>query len=154
MFGLIRVAVAFTLISLATQASALPNHGAHHPQDGQHQELHGPAPVAKPAFLIQAQKELENAEIALQIDQKALEQLREEEARLRQAAILKSGSWIEPNEWWKKKQLLKQSIEMKQRAVTNAKHRLTRAENEAHSTSEGSWVRHHRPSWFRSWWQW
>jgi hypothetical protein len=154
MFGLIRVAVALIIICLATQSSALPNHGAKHQQDGQNQGSQAPTPVAKPEFLIQAQKELENAETALQIDQKALEQLREDEARLRQAAISKSGSWIEPNEWWKKKQLLKQSIEMKQRTVTNAKHRLTRAENEAHSTSEGSWVRHHRPSWFRSWWQW
>jgi hypothetical protein len=154
MFGLIRVAVSLALIALVTQASALPNHGAKHQQDGQHQELQGATPVAKPEFLVQAQKELEAAEVALQGEQKALEHLREEEARLRQAAISKSGSWIEPNEWWKRKQVLKQSIEMKQRAVINAKRRLTRAENEARSTSEGNWARHHRPSWFRSWWQW
>jgi hypothetical protein len=154
MLGVIRLAIGLALLALATQANALPNHGANHQQDGQHQGFHGATPTVKPEFLVKAQKELENAELALQAEQKSLEHLREEETWLRQAAISKSGSWIEPAEWWKKKQLLKQSIEVKQRAVTNAKRRLTRAENEARSTSESSWVRQHRPSWFRSWWQW
>jgi hypothetical protein len=154
MFRSIRVTFAFVFIGLAAQASALVNHGPKHPQDGQNQGSQGVSPTPKPEFLIHAQKELESAEAALQLEQKALEQLREEEVRLRQAAILKSGSWIEPADMWKRKQLLKQSIEMRQHAVANAKRRLTRAENEARSVSESNWGRHHRPSWFRSWWQW
>ena len=145
-------AVLFVLFS--TQAEALQNQSAKHSSDRQHQGSQTNAPYAKPEFLIQAQKELQDAEVALQAEQKALEHLRQEEEGMRQASISKSGSWIEPSELWKKKQLLKQTIETREKAVVSAKHRLTRAEYMARSTSESNWARQHRPSWFRSWWQW
>jgi len=151
---IIRGTLIFALAALPMGANALPNHSTSHPQDSKHQTPQGVTPAAKPEFLIQAKKDLENAEAELVADRKALEQLRQEEAKMRQAAIAKSGSWIEPTELWNKKQLLKQTIEIKQQAVVNAKHRLVRAENQAQSTAEGNWSRRHRPSWFRSWWQW
>jgi hypothetical protein len=154
MRAIMMVAFIFALAALPNWASALPNHGASHPQDSKHHTPQGATTAAKPEFLIQAQKDLENAETELLAERKALEQLRQEEAKLRQAAIAKSGSWIEPTELWNKKQLLKQSIEIKQQAVVAAKRRLVRAENQAQSAEEGNWSRRHRPSWFRSWWQW
>jgi hypothetical protein len=154
MRGFILVAFFFALAALSNGANALPNHSTSHPQDSKHHTPQGATPAAKPEFLIQAQKDLEIAETELLTELKALEQMRQEEAKLRQAAIAKSGSWIEPTELWNKKQLLKQTIEIKQQAVVSAKRRLVRAENQAQSAGEGNWSRHHRPSWFRSWWQW
>jgi hypothetical protein len=151
---IILIAFAFASVISPNWASALQDHGANHPQDSKHHTPQGVAPAAKPEFLIQAQKDLENAETELLAERKALEQLRLEEAKLRQSAIAKTGSWIEPTELWNKKQLLKQSIEIKQQAVVSAKRRLVRAENQAQSATESNWSHRHRPSWFRSWWQW
>lgn len=150
----IRIVLAMTASLTAGHAGALPNHASQHSPDGQHQTTRDATPATKPDFLLQARKDVVEAEAALHDEQLALEQLRREEAKLRQDAIAKSGSWIEPAELWKKKQELKQAIEVKQRAVANAKRRLIRAENEARSMTEGNWTRRHPPSWFRSWWQW
>jgi hypothetical protein len=150
----IRIVLAITASLTAGHAGALPNHASQHSQDSQHQTTREATAATKPEFLLQARKDLAEAETALLGEQQALEQLRRDEAKLRQEAIVKSGSWIEPAELWKKKQELKQAIEVKQRALANAKRRLIRAENEARSMTEGNWTRRHPPSWFRSWWQW
>ena len=140
---------------LAPSANALPNHSPSITQSGQHTgATHTPDVVSKPEFLVLAEKRLVTAQAALQADQKALDQLRQEESKLRQAAIARSGSWIEPTDLWKKKESLKQSIETKQRGVYNAERLLKRAENQFRSTSEGNWSKKHQPSWFGSWWQW
>lgn len=154
MLRLQRIILALAFAALAGPANALPDHSPKQPREGQHQGPQGATPTAKPEFVIAAEKDLENAELALKAEQKLLTQIRQEEATLRQAAIFKTGSWIEPTEMWKRKQIVKESLEIKQQAVINAKRRLTRAENQALAITGSNWTRHHRPSWFRSWWQW
>lgn len=136
---------AVCILASPMSASAQPG-----PSDGR-------PPAARPAepeFLIHAQKNLERSRVALQAEQKALDQLRQEEAALRRVAVARKGSWIEPSYLWKKKETLKQSISRKQQAVDVASRRLSRAETEAHTASESNWSARHRPSWLRSWWPW
>ncbi len=103
---------------------------------------------------IKARKNIENAESALQADQRALEQLRQEEAVLRHAAVAKSGSWIEPDELWKRKEALKQSIKHKQHVLETARRYAKLAETHFRSVAESNASRAHRPSWFEHWWKW
>jgi hypothetical protein len=154
MFRSIRFGLAAIFLSLAGPGFALPNHGSRHTQDAHPAEVQGAPAIPKPDFVIEAEKDLENAELALQTEQRLLMQLRQEEAKLRQAAVAATGSWIEPAELWKKKQSIKESIEIKQQAVANARRHLTRAENKALTSTESNWNRRHHPSWLRSWWQW
>jgi hypothetical protein len=55
--------------------------------------------LTKPEFLARAEKNYDDAKAALRAEESLLEQLRQEEAKLRQAALAKTGSWIEPTEW-------------------------------------------------------
>jgi Skp family chaperone for outer membrane proteins len=117
-------------------------------------ERHAEHLAAKPEFLIEAQRNLDEAQAALQAEQRALDLLRQQEAKLRRSAIMKNGSWIEPSDLWTKKELLKQAIARKQQAVDSAVRRLKHAENQAHAITESTWSKKHRPSWFGSWWKW
>jgi hypothetical protein len=110
--------------------------------------------LTKPEFIARAEKNYDDAKAALRAEESVLEQLRQEEAKLRQAALAKTGSWIEPTEWWRKKQALKQSVSLKRDELRRAKSRLMIAEHRAHPATESGGSKRHKPSWFRSWWQW
>jgi multidrug resistance efflux pump len=106
--------------------------------------------LTKPEFLARAEKNYDDAKAALRAEESVLEQLRQEEAKLRQAALAKTGSWIEPTEWWRKKQAIKQSMSLKRDEVRRAKSRLMIAENRAHAAIESGGSKRHKPFW----WQW
>jgi hypothetical protein len=141
---LVRISI-FCILAIPISALAQHSQSAERPT--------GAHPAA-PEFLIHAQKKLENAKAALEGEQKALDQLRQQEEALRHAAILRTRSWIEPIHLWKSKEQLKQGILRRQKTVDVAARNLARAEARAWATSESTWSKHHPASWFGSWWQW
>ncbi len=139
------------LFAVARPWEAAADHLPAHREGAEH------APVshrAKPDFLIEAEENYAEAEAAVRTEQRALEQLRDEEARLRRASLAKTGSWIEPAELWRKKQALLQSIASRKEVLLRAKAKLNVARTRLRAGEESGWTVRHRPSWFGSWWQW
>jgi hypothetical protein len=143
------VGLATCLLTSPFDVIAGPAH-SHWPIDVASAQSAPASQLTKPEFLARAEKNYDDAKAALRADESVLEQLRQEEAELRQAALAKTGSWIEPTEWWRKKQAIKQSMLLKRDEVRRAKSRLMIAENRAHAATESGGSKRHKPSW----WQW
>ncbi len=149
------LSVGFTIGLLISPCDVFAGHAANHwPIDTAAAQSAPISESPKPDFLLHAEKNYAEAQTALRAEEDTLERLRHEEANLRRAALAKSGSWIEPAEWWQKKQAIKQSILLKNDAVRRAKSKLTIAQSHAQALAESHRSKKHKPSWFRSWWQW
>jgi SH3-like domain-containing protein len=107
----------------------------------------------KPTFLIQAEEQYRQAGQALKTAEKNLNRLRQEEARLSQISLAKTGSWIEPGALWHQKLAAEQNLAFARELERQARARLDNAEDEARSTQEAKWSNAHKPS-LSSWWQW
>ncbi len=106
----------------------------------------------KPDFVIRAERDLAEAQAELQTARQDLARLQEQENLLRQASIAKTGSWVEPGDWWRKKEALQQIVSARQQAMERAQKRLKLTETEANSSIETR-SNKRKPSWFRSWWK-
>ncbi len=107
--------VGFTIGLLIIHCDVLAGHSANHwPVDAAAAQSAPTSEPLKPDFLVRAEKNCADAQAALRAEEDALERLRHEEAKLRRAALAKTGSWIEPVEWWREKQAIKQSILLKE----------------------------------------
>jgi hypothetical protein len=106
----------------------------------------------KSDLLIQAERDLADAQAALQTARQDLTRFQDQENLLRQASIAKTGSWVEPGDWWHKKEALQQIVIVRQQAMERAQKRMKRAETEA-STSLEARLSKGKPSWFRPWWK-
>jgi len=106
-----------------------------------------------PPFLVQAQKNYRQAQHALEVEKRKLDRLHQEEARLSQIAMTKTGSWIEPNTLWHQKLAEEQKLAYLQELAAQARAELDNAEDKARSISSARWSRAHSPR--RSLlWQW
>ncbi len=145
----------FTIGLLMSPSSLFAGHATRHWSIGPAaaQSTATPEPP-KPEFLVRAEKTYAEAQVALRAEEETLERLRDDEEKLRRAALAKAGSWIEPTDWWRKKQAIKQSISLKSDAVRRAKSELMVAQNEAQALVQGHWAKKHSPSWMPSWWPW
>ncbi len=151
--GKVILGVALGLVG--APGSLVAGHSAlHKDAEAKAEQLTPASQTGRPLFLVEAQKNYAAAEAALRAEEAELERLHQEEAALRQAAFAKTGSWIEPLDWWRKKQAIKQKISFKKDGVRRARSKLAIAENQAHSMAEGVWSKKHKPSWLGSWWQW
>jgi hypothetical protein len=106
----------------------------------------------KPDFLIQAERDVADAQAELQTARQDLARLQEQENLLRQASIAKTGSWVEPGDWWRRKEALQQILSARQQATERAKKKLKLAETESNSSVDTR-SNNRKPSWFRSWWK-
>ncbi len=147
--------VGFTIGLPISPCALLAGHSANYwPIDAAVAQSVSTSDSPKPDFLVHAEKNYADAQAALRAEEDVLERLRHEEANLRRAALANTGSWIEPAEWWQKKQAIKQSIMLKNDMVRRAKSKLTIAQHHAQALAESHRSKKHKPSWFRSWWQW
>jgi hypothetical protein len=109
--------------------------------------------TAKPKFLVQAEKNYHQAQSALRTAQENLDRLRQTEAQQSQAALAKTGSWIEPQALWQKMRAAEQNLAFAQERERQARAALDNAEDQARSIWEANWSRSHQPT-RPSWWQW
>ncbi len=108
---------------------------------------------ASPDFLMQAEKSHADAKAALAADQEAYERLLQEEAKLRQQAVAKSGSWIEPAALWRKKTALEKTLASEKQRERRTKSLLAKARDQARASAETEGARAHKPAWFGAWWR-
>jgi hypothetical protein len=106
----------------------------------------------KSDLLIQAERDLADAQAALQTARQDLTRFQDQENLLRQASIAKTGSWVEPGDWWRRKEALQQILSARQQATERAKKKLKLAETESNSSVDTR-SNNRKPSWFRSWWK-
>lgn len=108
----------------------------------------------EPGSLTRVEQDYLDARAALRRTERALDDLHQEERRLRRDALTRRGSWIEPAALWRKKQVLQQTLVDRREAERMARKKLYRARTDARQLAEKAWSKARSPSWFSSWWQW
>jgi uncharacterized protein YgiM (DUF1202 family) len=108
------------------------------------------AAKVRPKFLLQARKDYEQSQTALEAAKHSLSQLQQTEAQQSKSAIANTGSWIEPQALWQKLRAAEQNLAFAQEQERQARARLDNAEDRARAMWETKWSHTHQPSW----WQW
>jgi hypothetical protein len=83
----------------------------------------------RPKFLLQARKNYNQAQMAVESAKQSLNQILQTEAQQNQSAIAKTGSWIEPQALWEKIRAAEQNLAFAQEQERQARARLDNAED-------------------------
>jgi hypothetical protein len=93
--------------------------------------------AAKPAYVVEAEDNYQQARAELRAAQNALAQVKQEEARLGRRAMRLHGQWIEPAKLWRAKLAARQRLTFAQQTFRQSLTELNSARDAAHRAQAG-----------------